>query len=370
MSAAAAWSLGLARWAAELGRDLQRPVRALGGPRELWRVLRVDAATVARLCALRADINPARVRERLGAVGIVHISPGDARWPDALAALPDPPFGLFVRGDADETLASLAAAPVVSLVGSRRASARGRVFAHSLAGGLARAGAVVVSGLAYGIDAAVHEGVLSADGVTVAVLGCGVDVVYPRRHRALADRIMNRGLLMSEYWPGTPPAPWRFPARNRIVAGLAGAVGVIEAGERSGALITADFALEVGRPVLAVPGWPTDSGARGCNALLRAGAALLEDRDDLIHELPGARWRVESPMGGIGPADDAHGLAGRILAALAREPLSADALGEQLGEGAATVAGTLAVLEVDGAVVRDDAQRYLVVPRAAPGVRQ
>ena len=366
MSAAAAWSLGLARWAAELGRDLQRPVRALGGPRELWRadadvlaaVLRVDAATVARLCALRADINPARVRERLGAVGIVHISPGDARWPDALAALPDPPFGLFVRGDADETLASLAAAPVVSLVGSRRASARGRVFAHSLAGGLARAGAVVVSGLAYGIDAAVHEGVLSADGVTVAVLGCGVDVVYPRRHRALADRIMNRGLLMSEYWPGTPPAPWRFPARNRIVAGLAGAVGGIEAGQRSRAPITAAFAPEDPEPGLAGAPLPTHRGA------------MLEDRDDLIHELPGARWRVESPMGGIGPADDAHGLAGRILAALAREPLSADALGEQLGEGAATVAGTLAVLEVDGAVVRDDAQRYLVVPRAAPGVRQ
>lgn len=360
------WSLGLARWAAELGRDLQRPIRAFGGPAALWtaavgdlgRVLRVGAADAARLDAVRRDLRPAAVAASLAADGIAHLHPASPLWPAALGALPDPPVALFVRGDMAATFAALAEAPVVAVVGSRRATSQGVAFAHDLAGGLCRRGAVVVSGLAHGIDAAAHEGALAAEGLTVAVLGCGVDVAYPRRHRALAARIMARGALVSEFWPGTPPAPWRFPARNRIVAGLAGAVAVVEAGGRSGALITADFALEVGRPILAVPGWPTAAASAGCNALLRAGAALLEGPDDVVDELPGARW--VGATDGRPPAPD--GVAGRVYECLAREPLAADVLAERVGEDAAAVAAVLAVLEVEGLVVRGEGQRYWAAP--------
>jgi DNA processing protein len=368
VSDAATWSLGLARWASELGRDLQRPIRAAGGPDRLWRadagtlaaVLRIGAPDAARLVALRGGFRPGRILAGLAATGMGHVHPGEPRWPVALAELPDPPVGLFGRGPLDAVLGSLRDAPVVAMVGSRRATAQGRALAHAVAGDLARAGAVVVSGLAHGIDAAAHEGALAEGGVTIAVLGCGVDVSYPRRHRDLAERIAERGALLSEFWPGTPPAPWRFPARNRIVAGLAGAVVVVEAGERSGALITADFALEVGRPVLAVPGWPGAAASVGCNALLRAGAALMEGAQDIIAELPDAPWRRPEHARVPDPLD---GLAARAIACLAHEPLPADALAGRLGEDAASVACALALLEVDGRVARGDGQRYMVLPR-------
>lgn len=216
----------------------------------------------------------------------------------------------------------------------------------------------MVSGLAHGIDAASHEGALDAGGPTVAVLGCGIDVAYPRRNRALAARIRESGLLLSEYWPGTPPAPWRFPARNRIVAGLAGAVAVIEAGRRSGALITADFCLEIGRPVLAVPGWPTALVSQGCNGLLRAGAGVLESVEDVLAEMPVASWR--EPVAHASSAID--GLARRIHDQLSREPMDADRLGEELGEAAAAIAGGLALLEVEGLAVRGEGQRFWAAP--------
>lgn len=366
MSGAAEWSLGIARWASELGRDLQRPIRALGGPDRLWRadaatlsaVLRIGPTDASRLVALRDGLRPGALLNELAAAGVDHVDPGDPGWPAALDDLPDPPVGLFVRGTLDATTDALRDGPVVAMVGSRRATAQGRALAHAVAGDLARAGAVVVSGLAHGIDAAAHEGALTAGGVTVAVLGCGVDVTYPRRHRDLARRVTERGALLSEYWTGTPPAPWRFPARNRIVAGLAQAVVVIEAGERSGALITADFALELGRPVLAVPGWPGAASSVGCNALLRAGAALMEGADDIVAELPNAAWRTPPPAA----AEPIDGLAARVLDCLAAEPLPADALSARLGERAATVACTLALLEVDGRVARGDGQRYMVLP--------
>jgi DNA processing protein len=366
MSDTEGWSLGIARWAAELGRDLQRPMRAVGGPQRLWRadapalagVLRIGPSDAARLAALRAELRPERVLAGLAATGIDHVHPGHAAWPLALADLPDPPVGLFARGSVEDAMRALRDAPVVAMVGSRRATAQGRALTRAVAGDLARAGAVVVSGLAHGIDAAAHEGALAAGGVTVAVLGCGVDVAYPRRHRDLAGRIAERGALLSEYWPGTPPAPWRFPARNRIVAGLAAAVAVVEAGERSGALITADFALEIGRPVLAVPGWPGAASSAGCNALLRAGAALMEGIDDIVAELPDATWSVPAAAA----AEPVDGVAARILDRLAQEPLPADALTAQLGEDAASVACALALLEVDGRVARGDGQRYIVLP--------
>jgi DNA processing protein len=171
--------------------------------------------------------------------------------PPLLSAIHDPPKRLFVRGDADP---AILAGPAVAVVGARACSSYGRQVARMLGRELAAAGVVVVSGLARGIDGEAHRGALEAGGHTVAVLGCGIDRDYPAVHTSLARAIAARSLLVSEYAPGVEPAPWRFPARNRIIAGLCVATVVVEARERSGALITADFALEDGREVFAVPG--------------------------------------------------------------------------------------------------------------------
>jgi DNA processing protein len=170
----------------------------------------------------------------------------------------------------------------VAVVGARVCSAYGGQVGRSLGRELAGAGLVVVSGLARGIDGAAHRGAVEAGGFTVAVLGCGIDRDYPASHRDLARGIAESGLIVSEYAPGVEPAPWRFPARNRIIAGLAGATVVVEARERSGALITADLALEEGRDVLAVPGEITSSLSKGTNALLRSGATPLTSAADVL----------------------------------------------------------------------------------------
>jgi DNA processing protein len=369
----AAWSLGLAWLASELGRDLQRASRAAGGPAALWTAsragflaaLRAGDDQASRALAARAAFDRRAAEGWLAEAGITHVGLSEPDYPARLAEIYDPPFGLFLRGDVPGALARLSDGPAVAIVGSRRATVAGRALARSLAGELAARGAVVVSGLAHGIDAAAHEGALAAGGTTVAVLGAGVDVPYPRRNRELAARIRERGLLASEYWPGTPPAPWRFPARNRIVAGLAHAVAVIEAGRRSGALITADFALEQGRPILAVPGWPGAEASAGCNALLRAGAALLETAEDVVAELPDQVFAPARSAAGPAPA----GLAGRVLELLCREPMRADELAAALGAEAGQVAAALALLEVDGHAVRGEGQRFWAGARTALGER-
>lgn len=361
------WPLGLARWAAHLDRDLQRATRVAGGPAALWsssaetltRALRLDAG-VGDLLALRRDFNESDEHAKLVRQGIGHVGGDLAVYPPRLAAIPDPPFGLFVRGGPEGVLAALAERPSVAIVGSRRATSFGVAFARSLAHDLAERGAVIVSGLARGVDTAAHEGALDAGGTTVAVLGCGVDIVYPRSNRTLVERILGQGsLVVSEYWPGTTPAPWRFPARNRIVCGLSDAVVVVEAAARSGALITADFALDVGRPVLAVPGFPGAACSAGCNALIKSGAAVCEGVDDVMAEIPSGAWRQGEAAQQATPPD---GTAGRIYEHLAREPLRPDQLAAALGLPPAEVAGALALLEVEGLVLRGDGQRYWAAP--------
>lgn len=360
------WSLGLAFLAQQLGRDLQRAARAAGGPEALWRMpserlgalLRIEGDELAHAVRVRRGFDAVVEGARLERAGIAHVPLRSARYPERLAEIHDPPFGLFVRAPAG-ALDRLDERPVVAVVGSRRATAPGRRLAHDLAAELTRRGAVIVSGLAHGIDTAAHEGALSAGGTTVAVLGCGVDVRYPRRNAGLAERIAASGAIASEYWPGTPPAPWRFPARNRIVAGLAHATCVVEAGRRSGALITADFGLEAGRPVLAVPGWPGSVASEGTNALIRAGAAVLEEAADVVAELPDAAWR---PVAASPPARP-DGLAARVYEQLRCEPLRADQLSDRIDADAAGVAGALALLEVEGLVIRGDGRRYWAASR-------
>ena len=211
------------------------------------------------------------------------ISRGDVRFPTTLAAIHDPPQTLWIKGDA-----AALRGPAVAIVGSRAASAYALEVARRLGADLARRSVTVVSGMARGIDSAAHRGALEAGGVTIAVFGCGVDVIYPREHRGLAERIVERGALVSEFRPGTPPLKGHFPQRNRIISGLSLAVVIVEAAEGSGSLITADFALEQGRTVLAVPGNVLGGRNFGAHALLRDGAKLVECADDILEELPPA----------------------------------------------------------------------------------
>jgi DNA processing protein len=202
--------------------------------------------------------------------------------PPLLRAIHDPPARLHLRGAGDPALLAL---PAVAIVGARACSSYGAQVARMLGRELAAAGVVVVSGLARGIDGEAHRGALETQGHTVAVLGCGIDRDYPAAHASLAHSIGERSLLLSEYEPGVEPAPWRFPARNRIIAGLCVATIVVEARARSGALITADFALEEGREVFAVPGEITSSLSSGANELLRLGATPLTCAGDILESL-------------------------------------------------------------------------------------
>ena len=211
---------------------------------------------------------------------ILQIPLGDVRYPPALAAIADPPHLLWTRGCADSL-----SGPMVAIVGSRAASPYALEVARRLGADLARRKVTVVSGLARGVDSAAHRGALEADGVTVAVFGCGVDRIYPREHARLASDICERGALVSEFPLGEPPLAAYFPQRNRIISGLSLAVVVVEAAEKSGSLITARFALDQGREVLAVPGNILGGRNSGAHALLRDGARIVESADDILEEI-------------------------------------------------------------------------------------
>lgn len=209
------------------------------------------------------------------AEGISFVPFPDEAYPARLRQIQSPPRGIYVRGPLPE-----AGRPAVAIVGARMCSEYGRRVARELGRKLAERGAVVVSGMARGIDAAGHRGALEASGRTCAVLGCGVDICYPASNRELYNEISSRGCVLSEYAPGAPPLAVHFPARNRIIAGLSDIVVVVEARMRSGSLITADFALEQGRDVYAVPGGIYDPLSGGCNDLIRQGAGILNDLEE------------------------------------------------------------------------------------------
>jgi DNA processing protein len=253
-----------------------------------------------------------------------------------LRTIYDPPPRLYVRGGAESDVLGR---PSVAIVGARACSSYGAQVARKLARELASAGLVIVSGLARGIDGEAHRGALEARGLTIAVLGCGVDRDYPAAHRELAGRIRTDGLVVSEYEPGVEPAPWRFPARNRIIAGLCVATIVVEARERSGALITADFALEEGREVFAVPGEITSALSAGANALLRLGATPLTAAADVLESLG-----IESSSGGTVVHNP-------ILELL---PATADELVRKTGLAVAEVIAALATLDIAGLAAEGD----------------
>ena len=270
---------------------------------------------------------------------------GERGYPALLRQIPDPPPSLWIRGDAD---VDVLGEPAVAIVGARACSGYGRSVARMLATESAVAGAVVVSGLARGIDGEAHRGALAAGGRTVAVLGCGIDRDYPAAHAELARSIVETGgLVVSEYELGLEPAPWRFPARNRIIAGLARATVVVEARERSGALITADFALEDGREVLAVPGEITSALSAGANALLRQGATPATCAADVLEAIG-----IEAmPAAPVVPDDPA---AAAIVDALSTGSATQDELVRATALPASAVAAALVELELAGLVTVEE----------------
>ena len=268
---------------------------------------------------------------------------GTAEYPPLLAQLHDPPVRLHTRGNGLDALT----APAVAIVGARSPSPYGAQVARMLGRELAAAGIVVVSGLARGVDGEAHRGTLEAGGITVAVLGCGIDRDYPARHAELARRIGGNGLVVSEYPPGTEPAPWRFPARNRIIAGLALATVVVEARERSGALITADFALELGRDVFAVPGEITSALSAGTNRLIRQGAAPLLGAEDVLQAL----GLDPAPAAG---APELSPVAAELAALVVAAPAGMDELVRRSGREVGDVAAALVELELAGVVAEGE----------------
>jgi len=294
----------------------------------------------------------------------------DAEYPAHLRGLPEAPDTLHVRGALAERDAL-----AVAVVGSRRATPYGLEVAETLAADLAARGATIVSGLARGIDTAAHRGALRVGGRTLAVLGCGVDVVYPPENAALAEEIAAHGALLSQFAPGTPPLPHHFPTRNAVIAGLSLAVVVVEAAERSGSLITARLAAELGREVLAVPGRVTAMESRGANRLIQDGAALALGWEDVVAVLP-ERWKAcldtRERVEALAPAGPARGDAGglgsaasrRVLALLGEDPLEIDHVIERSGLAAGPVSAALLDLELEGRVRQIEGKRFVRVGRA------
>ncbi len=313
-----------------LPRDTPDPVRALATA--------IEPRADRRPALVNAAMGQAeRALGQAGACGAALLTLGQEGYPPRLAEIADPPIVLWTTGDP-----GLLLGPAVALVGSRRATTAGLATARSLGRDLARAGLTVVSGLARGIDAAAHQGALEVGGRTVAVLGCGVDVVYPREHRELVAGVRSTGCLVSELAPGTPPLPRHFPLRNRLISGLSLAVVVVEAAQRSGSLITARMALEQGRDVLAVPGAVVSGCHRGCHALIKDGAGLVETADDVLAAVgwPGAAPSRPGPGGGL------------VGAMRVGEPVSADDLAAQVSRPPGQLLAELAELELAGRVAR------------------
>ena len=262
-------------------------------------LIRAVGGTAADAIAERLErFDPEAMRDHVDEARLGTVCRHSDGYPSALAPLEDAPHALFVRGSLD-ALAEVDRTPSVALVGGRKASTYALITAHELGRSLAVAGVPVVSGLALGVDAAAHHGALAGSGTAIAVLGSGADVVYPRRHRELYARIeASGGAIVSELPPGTQAAAWAFPARNRVMAGLAAMTVVVEARERSGSLITSDFAEQIGRDVGAVPGRVDARQAAGSNRLIADGAAVVLRAEDILDRLFGAGVRtLPAPRG-------------------------------------------------------------------------
>ena len=354
-----------------LGRGTARRLLARAGsagqiwqlPATIWRECASEAQTQA-LAALpeQWEQHCERLQRWLAepAAGGFHtlVPLGHAQYPEALLQTEDPPLLLFVQGPVALQQSGQPWFPYpqsLAMVGSRNPSAQGVINAREMAQALAEQGLCIVSGLARGIDAAAHEGALKASRsddspLTIAVVGTGLDQVYPRAHTALAQQIAQRGLVISEYPLGSEPLPRHFPQRNRIISGLSQGTLVVEAALKSGSLITARLASEQGREVFAIPGSIHAPQAKGCHALLRQGAKLVETAEDVLEELQG----IKQPQVQINKRQPAIKTEAKhpLLTALGYDPMSLDALMNRTGWDAAHLQAQLMELELDGQIAR------------------
>lgn len=319
----------------------ERELRAAGLP----------ADAIASIVSERPRIDLERELERLEQHNIWALTLDDDAYPRLLRHIPSPPPVLYARGDllpTDEL--------AIGIVGTRRATAYGADMTSRIAADLARAGVVVVSGLALGIDTVAHRAALDAGGRTIAVFGCGLDTIYPSRNRTLADRIVQNGALVSEFPLGTRPVARNFPVRNRIISGLSRGVTVIEAPLRSGALITTMFAGEQGRDVFAVPGSALSFASAGCHALIRDGATLVTSADHILEHLDVAAVEAHTQTRIALPETDAE----RILIALVgAEPRHMDELAYDSGLMIHEASGTLLAMELKGLIRGAGAGHYV-----------
>lgn len=342
-SADAVWQLPLSTWA-ECATQAQ--IKALTELPADWEK---HCSTLARWLASPAP-------------GILHtvIHLGNSQYPDCLLQIEDPPLLLFVQGPAALLASTRPWFPypaTLAMVGSRNPSAQGVINARSMALALAEQGLCIVSGLARGIDAAAHEGALQARSGppprTIAVVGTGLDQVYPRAHTQLAQQIARNGLVISEYLLGSEPLPRHFPQRNRIISGLSQGTLVVEAALQSGSLITARLANEQGREVFAIPGSIHAPQAKGCHALIRQGAKLVETADNVLEELQGLKpATTQSDKAQDAIENKAPVSEHPLLQALGHDPMTLESLSDRTGWDAAHLQAQLMELELDGLVAR------------------
>jgi DNA processing protein len=311
----------------------------------------VDDPTIAGLA--QATERAERERKALDEAGATVLSWASEAYPASLRTIADPPLALFVRGTLDQ-----ADGVAVSIVGARRAGEYGRRVAEDLARGLAQVGITVVSGLAAGIDSAAHRGALAAGGRTVAVMATGIDRVYPAWNRGLAHEIVAHGAVVTEFPCGTPPLHFHFPRRNRIISGLTVGTVVVEAAERSGSLITAEFAVEQGREVFAVPGPIGTPHHRGSHRLLQNGAKLVTSVEDVLDEIAPAlagrlaAVRAQAEAAALAPAERT------LMDALAGQIMHIDDLVRRTNLDAANALETLLALELRGLVEQSPGMRF------------
>jgi DNA processing protein len=294
-----------------------------------------------------------RLAARVIQLGWSVLFAGDPEYPSLLAHIPDPPPLLFFLGDnvrRDDRM--------IAIVGTRHATERGKRLAGRLARDMVAEGLVVVSGMAEGIDSAAHRGALEGKGRTVAVWGTSLDIVYPGSNRDLAENIKRHGAVYSEYLPGTEPAAAFFPERNRIISGLSDGTVVVEAGEKSGALITARFCLEHGRELFAVPGSPDARRSAGANRLIKDGARLLTDVNDIFDELPRLRGQVAARRFKAVP--DMTAMERQMVSQLSEGPLQIDQLSRAAEVPVADLMKVLLALELKGVVQELSGKRFIL----------
>jgi DNA processing protein len=336
----------LGRWPPEEAWAAVRSGRALADARVRERLVHAPPALAEQWRSASVSIQPESLLRQAHAAGITVLLHGRPPYPSVLVDDPDPPLVLFARGDL-----GVIDGRRVAIVGTRNATEVGREVAFELAGGLADAGVRVVSGLARGIDGAAHRGALVADGAPpIGVVGSGLDIVYPRESARLWEEVTARGLLLSEAPPGAPPEPWRFPARNRIIAALAEVVVVVESRRRGGSMSTVEEALARDRTVLAVPGSVRAAASEGTNHLITEGAILVRDVGDVLVALgfarPASLDTATGALEAIDPADRP------VAEALSRRACDLDGLIRATGLPLATVALSVTRLELKGVVAR------------------